>query len=34
MTTMQVLMLGAVVGIHVGFAAAAIIRYYTWRDTP
>ena len=34
MTTMQVLMLGAVVGIHAGFAAAAIIHYHTRRDTP
>ena len=31
MTGMQLLMIGAVVGIHVGIATAAIIHYYARR---
>ena len=31
---MTAFMVGAVVGIHVGIAAAALIRWYTREDTP
>ena len=31
MTGMQLLMLGAVVGIHLGIAAAVLIHYYARR---